>query len=115
MNNCDKMEIEYSLLIAEYRKQIATIVEVVISELEWELHIRTGYSKDEYLLLLQKLVHQKVITEGVSYSKDEICMLHQALNEFYHGFDNSGWENLISLKKDQGELIMSALKKVIQE
>ena len=95
----------------ENRNDLLKIIKIVVSELEWELSIRTGYSDNEYMEVLKKLTTDDA---NICLSNDDLSMLHQALNEFYHGFDNSKWESLISMNKTTGEALMDKIKLLIK-
>ena len=98
-------------LSIEIRNDLIKIIQIVISELEWELSIRTGYYENEYKALIKKLSFNN---SEIFFSGDEFSMMHQALNEFYNGFDNYKWEDEVLMNKTAGEGLMNKIKVLIK-
>lgn len=69
-------------------------IETILRELEGELQTRTGFTNEEYLELLDK--SREKFTD---LSRDELIMVHQALNEVCNGLRLENFELVLGANR----------------
>lgn len=98
-------------LLEDYEKKgIAKSIHIVIQELGEDVSTRTGFLIKEYEDLLQKISMGR---KFISFSKDELTMIHQVLNEVFYGINHISATQLTGINDDQQLIMLNQLQKEI--
>ena len=92
---------------------ILKVFNFIIENLDWELPVRTGFSIEEYRQLEQLISNTQMNTH--IFSKDELRMIHQSLNEILNGIKVDAFENEFGLSEIHLGEIFVALRAAISQ
>lgn len=90
-----------------------TLNEVCNTLSPWDFKTRTGFSHEEFLVLLDSIAqsHEDV---DFQFSTDELRLLNNALNEVCNGIRLSDFEGKIGVSRDQAKDLLNSIHRLIR-
>ncbi len=86
-------------------------INYIITALDEELSIRTGFSDLEYTILKEKIRNIKIYK--IVFEKADIIMMHQLFNEICNGLYISDYINDTGFSSTEAKIILEELNKNI--